>query len=227
MNQLITRGNMKLKKQFRLGKKPEGRVTRVPDCRMLSQMRDSCNSSLRGAGQSALKIQRLAWCMALLAVVTTAIAAEDSQTSAEKVRNAISILKSGTEPAQKAMTCKWLAVHGNQEAVPALSPLLADPQLSSWARIALEVIPGRAADEALREAMGKLQGKLLVGVINSIGVRHDAKAVNGLIAKLKEADVEVASAAAVALGRIGGDQATRALEQSLANSTVGIRSAAA
>jgi HEAT repeat protein len=174
-----------------------------------------------------LEIQRFAVWVALMAISFSALAAEDSQTSAEKVRNAISILKSSTEPAQKAMTCKWLAVYGNQDAVPALSPLLADPQLSSWARIALEVIPGPAADAALRDAMSKVQGKLLVGVINSIGVRHDAKAVNGLIAKLKEADVEVASAAAVALGRIGGDRAAGALEQALANSTLGIRSAAA
>ncbi len=165
--------------------------------------------------------------MVCAAVALSAIAAEDSQTSAEKVRNAISILKSSAEPAQKAMTCKWLAVYGNQDAVPALSPLLADPELSSWARIALEVIPGRAADEALREAMGKVQGKLLVGVINSIGVRRDAKAVNGLVAKLKEADVEVATAAAVALGRIGGDPSAKALEKALTSSAGATRSGVA
>src|SRR6266550_2711737 len=177
-----------------------------------------------GASKGSFNFARLAWCVVFIAVTATAIAAEDSQTSAEKVRNAISILKSGTEPAQKAMTCRWLAVYGNQDAVPALSPLLADPQLSSWARIALEVIPGRAADEALREAMGKVQGKLLVGVINSIGVRRDAKALNGLIAKLKEADVEVATAAAVALGRIGGDPSAKALEKALAGSAGATRS---
>src|SRR6185503_2803815 len=137
-------------------------------------------------GNMKQTIQRFACGVALVAVTATAIAAEDSQTSAAKIRNAISILKSSAEPAQTAMTCKWLAVYGNQDAVPALSPLLADPQLSSWARIALEVIPGRAADEALREALGKLQGKLLVGVINSIGVRRDAKAVSGLVARLNE-----------------------------------------
>jgi HEAT repeat protein len=169
-------------------------------------------------------IQRFACCVALITITTTAIAAEDSQTSADKIRNAISILKSSAEPAQKAMTCKWLAVYGNQDAVPALSPLLADPQLSSWARIALEVIPGRAADEALRGALGKLQGKLLVGVINSIGVRRDAKAVNGLVARLNEADVEVATAAAVALGRIGGDPSAKALEKALAGSAGATRS---
>jgi HEAT repeat protein len=63
--------------------------------------------------------------------------------------------------------------------------------------------------------MGKVQGKLLVGVINSIAVRRDPKAVSGLVKKLKDADPEVASAAAVALGRIGGSNAAKALSQSL------------
>ncbi len=53
-------------------------------------------------------------------------------------------------------------------------PLLADKELTSWARIALEAIPGPAADEALREAMGDVEGRTLIGVINSIGVRGDA-----------------------------------------------------
>ena len=80
-------------------------------------------------------------------------------------------------PAEKAITCKRLAIYGTQEAVPALAPLLANEELASWARIALEAIPGPAADGALRDAMGKVQGRLLVGVINSIGYRRDAQAV--------------------------------------------------
>ena len=71
--------------------------------------------------------------------------------------------------------------------------------------------------------MGKLQGRLLIGVINSIGVRRDAKAVDGLAVRLKDADAEVASAAAVALGRIGGTPAAKALEQSLAGAPAAVR----
>ena len=95
-------------------------------------------------------------------------------------------------------------VHGSDAAVPALAKLLADEKLASWARIPLEVIPGAAADEALRKAIDTTQGKLLVGVINSSGVRRDNKAVDPLAAKLTDKDAEVASAAAVALGNIGG-----------------------
>ena len=145
-----------------------------------------------------------------------AAAADKSRAAEEKQRKLIAVLQSDAPPQDKAITCKQLAIYGTKDAVPALAALLADEQLASWARIALEAIPDPAADEALREAMGKLQGRLLVGVINSIGVRRDAKAVDGLVGRLKDADAEVASAAAVALGRIGGAAAAKALEQSLA-----------
>ena len=123
---------------------------------------------------------------------------------AEKQAGLIGILTSDAPPQDKALACKQLAIYGGQDAVPALAALLPNAQLSSWARIALEVIPDPAADEALRESVGKVKGRLLVGVINSIGVRRDAKAVTALIGRLKDVDAAVALAAAVALGRIGG-----------------------
>ena len=86
-------------------------------------------------------------------------AAEATKTAAaEKQRQLIAVLQSDAPAAEKAITCKQLAVYGTKDAVPALAPLLADEELASWARIALEAIPDPAADEALREAMGKLQG---------------------------------------------------------------------
>ena len=169
-------------------------------------------------------LQRFGWCLVSAALATAAIAADSPISSAEKARQAISVLQSSAPGAEKALACKRLAVYGQADAVPALAPLLADEQLASWSRIALEAIPGSAADKALREAMPKLQGKLLVGVINSIGVRRDAKAVGDLADKLKAADAEVAAAAAVALGRIGGDKAAKALEKALGSAPVGNRS---
>ncbi len=155
----------------------------------------------------------------MLAVV--AHAAEEQQ------RQLIDVLQSNAPPAQKAITCKRLAVYGTGEAVPALAPLLADPELASWARIALEAIPDPAADAALREAMGKLDGRLLIGVINSIGVRRDAAAVEGLVQRLGNADPQVAATAAAALGQIGDAAATGALQQALATATGEVRSAVA
>ena len=175
-----------------------------------------------------LKLQHFGWCVAFMALAMAAVTAADGPaSSAEKARQAVSVLQSGAPGGEKALACKRLAVYGTADAVPALAPLLANEQLASWSRIALEVIPGSAADEALRGAMPKLQGKLLVGVINSIGVRGDPIAVGALVSKLTDADAEVASAAAVALGRIGGDEAAKALEKALATALVGTRSAAA
>jgi HEAT repeat protein len=128
----------------------------------------------------------------------------------------VGLLQSNAPSADKALACKQLAIYGSKKAIPALAPLLSDPQLASWARIALEAIPDPAADAALRRALGKLQGNLLVGVINSIGVRRDSKAISSLVKRLKDADADTASAAAVALGRIGGAKAAKALSQSLA-----------
>lgn len=159
-------------------------------------------------------------------VVWPARAADDKKAAEDQETQLISVLTSGA-PAEKAITCKRLAVYGSGKAVPALAPLLSDAQLASWARIALEAIPDPAADAALREALGKLQARLLVGVINSIGVRRDAQAVDGLTQRLKDADAEVATAAAVALGRIGNAAAIKTLEQSLAAAPAAVRSAVA
>ena len=162
-----------------------------------------------------------------LATSQTSTAAAGNQRSKEEESQLIAVLRSDAAPAEKAITCKRLSVYGTSEAVPALAPLLLDKELSSWARIALEVIPGPAADAALRDAMNKAEGRLLVGVINSISVRRDAQAAEGLAAKLKSDDADVASAAAVALGHIGGEQSAKVLVQALAEAPAVVRPAVA
>ncbi len=165
--------------------------------------------------------------MAILAVLAGAVSCGVCRAGEQDQAKLIEVLKSAAPPSEKAIACKRLAICGHEEAVPALAALLPDRELSSWARIALEVIPGEAADAALREALGRLEGRMLVGVIHSIGVRRDAKAVDALTARLKEADADVASASAIALGRIGGDAAAQILEASLASAPKGVRSAVA
>lgn len=165
--------------------------------------------------------------VASVAFARTGRGAEDANAARDQERQLIQVLASNAPAADKAITCKRLAVYGTADAVPALAPLLADEQLASWARIALEVIPGPAADEALRQTLGKVKGRLLIGVINSIGVRRDALAVEGLTQMLTDADADVASAAAVALGRIGNAAATEALKPALASAPAAVRSAVA
>src|SRR5262245_20305691 len=94
--------------------------------------------------------------MASFLTVAPAIHAADRESSAEKQRKLLAVLQSDAPPQEKAISCKQLAIYGSKDAVPALAPLLADQDLASWARIALEAIPGPEADEALRTAVPKL-----------------------------------------------------------------------
>ncbi|MBX9791008.1 MAG: DUF3395 domain-containing protein [Pirellulales bacterium] len=157
--------------------------------------------------------------MFVAALLATAVALSGAQAlAAENPKSEAELIEAlrTAAPAEKALACKHLATLGSKAAVPELAKLLVDGQLASWARIALESILDPAADEALRSAAGKLEGKLLVGAINSIGVRRDAAAVELLSGRLKDQDADVASAAAVALGLIGNDTAIKTLRQSLA-----------
>jgi HEAT repeat protein len=171
-------------------------------------------------------ISRLLLAIALIAA-NVVFAAEDVKSNQEKEAQLISLLRSSAAPADKAMACKQLVLVGSEKAVPTLAALLSDESLASWARIPLEAIPGSAPDAALRQAMDKLHGRLLVGTINSIGVRRDAKAISGLSSKLKDADSGVASAAAICLGKIGGERSAKILKKALTQAPVAVRSSVA
>jgi len=125
----------------------------------------------------------------------------------------------------KVLACHRLAVVGTPEAVPALAALLSDEKLAHMARYALEAMPDPTVDDALRAALGQLKGPLQLGVINSIGVRRDAKAVDGLIPLLSDPDPEVVMAAAAALGRIGTPKCATALQTALARAQATTRPA--
>jgi len=128
----------------------------------------------------------------------------------------IAILKeAGASVYAKAKACQQLAVVGDKTAAPALAALLADPRVAHYARFGLEPITDPSVDDALRDALKKLKGPLLVGVINSIGHRRDARAAGALARLLYGADSEVAQAAAAALGRIGGPPAAKTLQEGL------------
>ena len=127
----------------------------------------------------------------------------------------IQILQSDASRKAKADACRELSVVGNSKAVPVLVGLLANEELSHMARYALETIPGEGVNQALRAELPKLQGRLLVGVIGSLGVRRDPEAVKPLSALLKNTDAQIAQAAARALGSIGTTGCVRAIETAL------------
>jgi HEAT repeat protein len=139
----------------------------------------------------------------------TAFAA-DRQAEAAKL---VGVLQSNASDFDKAKACQQLAIAGNKDSVPALAALLTNEALAHYARFGLEAIPDPSVDDALRATLGKVKGKLLVGVIDSIGKRQDVKAVEPLGALLDDAEAGVASAAAAALGQIGNAPAAALLTQ--------------
>lgn len=128
----------------------------------------------------------------------------------------IDVLKSNAPTREKAAACRELASVGTAKAVPVLVSLLHDETLSHMARYALEPIDDASVDTALRSALGRLEGQQLVGVINSLGVRRDTKAVERLGQCLRQTDPAVSQAAARALGRIS-TPAAQVLQQALSS----------
>jgi len=128
----------------------------------------------------------------------------------------IRILSDASSPEfQKAKACQRAGELGAREAVPALAALLAHDHLSTYARYGLEPIADPSADEAFRAALPKLKGNQLIGVINSIGKRRDAKASPALVKLMYGADPDLARAAAEALGSIGTESSAKELQAAL------------
>jgi HEAT repeat protein len=111
----------------------------------------------------------------------------------------------------KAKACQRLAVIGDRDAIPALAALLADETLNLYARFGLEGIPDPAVNATLRDAATKLEGRQLVGVIDSIGKRRDVEAIDQLKDFLSHEDSAVVTVTASSLGRIGTEKAADAL----------------
>lgn len=130
------------------------------------------------------------------------------------------ILKdAGSSEFQKAKACQRLGELAPKEAVPALAALLDDEHLSVYARYGLEPIPDPSAGDALRAALAKLKGDRLIGVINSIGKRRDAKASPALAKMMHGPDADIARASAAALGSIGGASSAKELQAALAKTS--------
>lgn len=123
----------------------------------------------------------------------------------------IELVNSDATPEAKGFACRMLRTAGSGKCVPALAKLLADEKTTHMARYALETIGDPAAGEALRTALGQTKGKVQVGIISSIGVRRDEKAIAALKDLTGDSDEAVAGAALQSLGAIGTLDAANAL----------------
>jgi len=122
-----------------------------------------------------------------------------------------SLLDAEVTRACKDFCCRQLAMIGTHDVVPALAKLLGQENLSHLARIALERIPGEAADAALLDALENVSNKLKVGVIHSLATRQTESAAATLQEYLSDSDPQVAAAATAALGAIATAEAAEAL----------------
>jgi HEAT repeat protein len=159
-------------------------------------------------------LQRISVAILFIALPAYALAQQAPPAEGDEAA-LIAVLESDVPLFDKAKACQQLAVIGTKNAVPTLAKLLPDEQLSHYARFGLEPIPDPSVDEALRDATSKLKGGLLVGVINSIGMRRDVKAVDDLKKLIGDSDPAVAAAAASALGRIATPEAIAILRNAL------------
>ena len=131
---------------------------------------------------------------------------------ADEEADQLAILPSTAGIPRKCAACQRLRVIGTAKSVPALSAaLLGEERVAQAARYALEGLPYPEAGAGLREALGKTSGPILAGMIDSLGWRHEPAAVPLLKPFLSNPDATIASAAAIALGRIGGRDAVAAL----------------
>ncbi len=124
----------------------------------------------------------------------------------------LAVLDSDAELFDKAKACQRLAIIGTSKSVPGVAKLLAEPALSHYARFALEANPSPEVDRAFRDALGKLKGPQLVGVINSVATRKDIQSVDALTRLAASDDNQVAAAAVSALGALATPESIRTVQ---------------
>jgi len=114
--------------------------------------------------------------------------------------------------AGKQFACRMLQQIGTDKCIPAVSGLLSDEILSHYARLILERMTGSAkAGAALRAALDKAPDKVKGGIAASLAERGDKEAVKAIAKLASSKDGEVAKAAILALGKLGGKDAAGCL----------------
>lgn len=166
-------------------------------------------------------IRSLVPSLLVLALAGSGLAAEPTETSL------LAVLASDAAVHEKARACQQLAVVGGPAAVPALAGLLGKEPLADYARSGLEAIQDPAAADALRNALPKLEGRLLAGVVNSLGVRRDTAAVPALQALAVDVKRGAAAEALASLGMIGTADAAKTIRTVLTSGPAELRVPAA
>ena len=125
----------------------------------------------------------------------------------------------GSNSIGRGIICRQLRVVGTEACVPAVAPMLTDPETSHFARYALEGIGRPVALDAMLGAIGTTSGDLQVGLINSLANAGYAPILPDCTTLLGSDDQAVASASARALGRIGGSDSIATLTSAKADAS--------
>jgi HEAT repeat protein len=120
--------------------------------------------------------------------------------------------------------CRQLWIIGSDYSVPVLADMLSgEKRMADMALYALQENTGSTARVALEKTLKTLNGDILVGVINTLGVRGEEASVKVIVALLDREDI-VAVAAARALGKIDAPSSREALEAA-ANGSAAVKDA--
>jgi len=150
---------------------------------------------------------------------------DDPAGRAECERKLLEFLKTPAPPLAKMAACRYLRVIGGDSSVPALQAMLSDTRTADMAIYALQQIPGGTAEKALLQALSTANPATRNAVIAALGARQAVAAVPALNELLQQP--ASGPAAALALGRIGGDAAAKALTAAYQGAAPEVKTAAA
>lgn len=168
--------------------------------------------SLNRAFAALARYQRPASRAELLPIDRAVFAAAQSPPQrAELQQRLLNALREAPSDVAREYIAQKLALVGDGDAATAITPAEFKAPADTAMRTALEAIPGPKATKALLALLPRTTGKAKLGVIASLGVRHDANTLRALTALLHDADAEIVAAALDALAQTGTRAAGNAL----------------
>lgn len=150
---------------------------------------------------------------------------DDKAERAECEAKLLQFLKNPATPAAKLEASRQLRLIAGDTTAPALGALLANEETADFALYVLARISGRAADDALLQALDRASGPTKVGILAALGERKSTAAVPAIVPLVQQA--EYARAAVTALGKIATDGAAAALIAALAGAPADLKAVVA
>jgi HEAT repeat protein len=138
---------------------------------------------------------------------------DDAAGRAECEAKLLAFLKTPASPVARMAACRYLRLIAGDTAVPALQAMLTDEKSADLALYALQGISGGTAEKALLQSLGVTTGATKLEILAALGERRSVAAIPVVAPLLQQA--AFAPAAAVALGRIGGEAAVAPLMAAL------------